>query len=144
MSQRTPSLPIDDAQVVAAIAAAEARTSGEIRVVVISREITDPIAAAQREFARLDMAKTAARNGVLILVAPASRRFAVIGDTGVHAKCGDGFWAEVAAAMTACFKRGEFTGGLVLGIERAGALLATHFPRSPDDRNELPDTIERT
>jgi len=46
--------------------------------------------------------------------------------------------------MTAHFKRGEFTEGLVLGIERAGTLLADHFPRSPDDRNELPDQIERT
>ena len=35
----------------------------------------------------------------------------------------------------------DFTGGLVLGIERAGALLAEHFPRRPDDVNELPDDI---
>ena len=127
-----------------AIAVAELRTSGEIRVVLSQRKTDEPVLAAQKEFERLGMTRTAARNGVLIFLAPASRTFAVIGDRGVHEKCGDAFWRELAAAMTGCFVRGEFTEGLVLGIERAGALLAEHFPRQPDDRNELPDSIERT
>lgn len=144
MNPLLPHLSIDDARVLAAIGAAERQTSGEIRVVVSPRKTEDPIAAARREFERLGMTRTAARNGVLILIAPASHAFAVIGDQGVHEKCGDGFWRELADTMAAHFKRGAFTDGLVLGIERAGALLAEHFPRSPDDRNELPDTIERT
>jgi uncharacterized membrane protein len=137
-----PTLPIDEPRVVAAIAAAEQRTSGEIRVLVARQAAPDPVAVAQSHFARLGMTQTAARNGVLIFIAPASRTFAVIGDTGIHEKCGDAFWRELADAMTARFKRGEFTEGLVLGIDRAAALLATHFPRHPDDRNELPDAIE--
>ena len=143
MSLLTSKFPLDDARVVAAIAAAEQLTSGEIRVVVAQAKTADPIAAAEKQFERLGMIKTDARNGVLIYVAPASRNFAVIGDQGVHEKCGEGFWRELAAAMSACFKRGEFTEGLVLGIERAGTLLAAHFPRRPDDQNELPDRIER-
>jgi len=135
-------LPIDEARVVAAIAAAEQRTSGEIRVLIARQPAPDAVAAAQRHFDRLGMHRTAARNGVLIFIAPASRTFAVIGDRGVHEKCGDVFWRELASAMTDHFKRGAFTDGLVVGIERAAALLATHFPRAPDDRNELPDTIE--
>jgi uncharacterized membrane protein len=138
-----PSLPkIDHPRVVAAIGAAERQTSGEIRVVVSRRKIAEPVAEAQRQFERLGMTKTAARNGVLILLAPRSRTFAVIGDQGVHEKCGDAFWTELAAAMTEHFKLGDFTAGLVHGIERAGALLAEHFPRASDDRNELPDEIE--
>ena len=136
--------PIEDARVVAAITAAERRTSGEVRVFVTQKKTEEPVAAAQKQFERMGMTQTAARNGVLIFLAPASRTFAVIGDKGVHEKCGDTFWRELADAMTAHFKRGEFTEGLVLGIERAGTLLADHFPRSPDDRNELPDQIERT
>ena len=139
------SLPkIDHPSVVAAIGAAELKTSGEIRVVLSRRKITEPVAEAQRQFARLGMTKTAARNGVLILLAPRSRTFAVIGDQGVHEKCGAAFWTELAAAMTEYFKRGDFTAGLVHGIDRAGALLAEHFPRQADDRNELPDEIEET
>ena len=134
---------IDHVKVVAAIGAAEPRTAGEIRVLVSAEAAEDPIVAAKKQFERLGMTRTAARNGVLIFVAPASHTFAVIGDTGIHEKCGDGFWRELAEAMTAHFRRGEFTGGLVLGIHRAGELLAQHFPRRPDDRNELPDQIER-
>jgi uncharacterized membrane protein len=88
------------------------------------------------------MTQTSARNGVLIFVAPRSHTFAIIGDTGIHKKCGDTFWQEVAASMEQHFKRREFTEGLVNGVERAGGLLAEHFPRSPDDKNELPDHIE--
>ena len=88
------------------------------------------------------MTQTRHRNGVLIFLAPRSRTFAVIGDTGVHEKCGDSFWRELADAMSEYFKRGDFTAGLVHGIERAGALLAEHFPPAAGDRNELPDDIE--
>jgi len=137
-----PSLPIDHGRVVAAIRAAERRTSGEIRVLLSRRGVADPVAAARKHFTRLNMARTTHRNGVLILVAPRSRNFAVVGDSGVHEKCGDAFWRQLAVAMENHFRAGDFTGGLVHGIERAGALLAAHFPAGPDDRNELPDEIE--
>lgn len=133
---------IDHDRVVAAIVAAEAKTSGEIRVILARRPHPDAIAAAQKHFERLGMTRTAARNGVLIFLAPRSRTFAVIGDTAIHEKCGDAFWTELAAAMTEHFKNNDFTAGLVHGIDRAGSLLAEHFPRQADDRNELPDTIE--
>ena len=135
-------MKIDHERIVAAIAAAELRTSGEIRVVVSQQKTDEPVLAAQKHFERLGMTKTAARNGVLIFVAPASHTFAVIGDQGVHEKCGEAFWRELTASMTERFKRGEFTDALVLAIERAGALLAVHFPRRHDDRDELPNRVE--
>ncbi len=134
--------PIDHARVETAVAAAERRTSGEIRVLVSRAAVEDPVAEAQKHFARLGMHATAARNGVLILLAPRSRAYAVIGDRAIHEKCGDAFWTELAAAMGDAFKRGDFTAGLVLGVERAGELLAAHFPRQSDDRNELSDQVE--
>ena len=133
---------IDHGRVQAAIAAAEHKSSGEIRVVVLRSQVEDPVAEARRQFDRLGMAKTDDRNGVLILLAPRSHAYAVIGDRGVHERCGDAFWKELAAARGDAFKRGDFTDGLVLGVERAGKLLATHFPRRPDDRNELSDSVE--
>ena len=144
MSLLSPIPAIEDARIVAAIAAAEKRTSGEIRVYISSRKVAEPMRAAEKQFERMNMTRTARRNGVLIFLAPASHTFAVIGDQGIHAKCGDTFWQELAAAMSERFKQGDFTQGLVLGIERAGALLARHFPRETDDQNELPDRIERS
>jgi uncharacterized membrane protein len=142
MSLFSPSLKIDHARVTAAIAAAELRTSGEIRVLIAREKTVDPVAAARKHFERLGMTNTSERNGVLIYVAPASHNFAVIGDTGIHEKCGEAFWRLLAAEMSARFKAGEFTEGLVQAIEHAGKLLAENFPRSPDDRNELSDKIE--
>jgi uncharacterized membrane protein len=133
---------IDQHRIVVAIQSAERRTSGEIRVLIARQPAADPIAAAKKHFERLGMTRTAARNGVLIFIAPRSRTFAVIGDTGVHEKCGDKFWQELAMVMSEHFKLEHFADGLVFGIERAGALLAEHFPRANDDRNELSDEIE--
>ena len=114
---------------VAAIRDAETNTSGQIRVLISHKSVTDSVAAAQKEFARLGMTKSPERNGVLIFVTPRTRTFAVIGDAGVHAKCGDDFWQELAQAMTGYFRKSEFTEGIVHGVRKAGELLAKHFPR---------------
>lgn len=132
---------LDHPAIEAAIMQAEAMTSGEIRVIVLHEPAADPLVAAQGAFARLGMEKTRDRNGVLILVAPESQTFAVIGDAGVHARCGQIFWDEMAAAMTNLFKRGAFTAGLLAGIDRAGRLLGEHFPRRADDSDELPNKV---
>jgi len=39
------------------------------------------------------------------------------------------------------FRRGEFTEGVVRGVGRVGELLAAHFPRQADERNELSDEV---
>lgn len=124
-----------------AIARAEAASSGEIRVVVMHRPAPDPVADAQAAFRRLGMGKTRERNGVLLFVAPESQTFAIIGDEAVHGKCGQPFWDELAAVLQSAFARGEFTAGIVTGIDRAGALLAAHFPPRSDDIDELPNTV---
>ncbi|HEU5069332.1 MAG TPA: TPM domain-containing protein [Verrucomicrobiae bacterium] len=134
---------LHDEPIVTAIRAAEAKTSGEIRVFISRREAADPLVAAQQEFARLGMTNTAQRNGVLIFVAPRSRKFAILGDQGVHEKCGEAFWRAVAEEMTAHFRKSEFTQGIVSAIQKAGTLLGEHFPRRTDDKNELPDAVER-
>jgi uncharacterized membrane protein len=132
---------LDHRVIEAAIVRAEQLTSGEIRVFISPKSAPEPVAAARKIFAKLGMTRTKHRNAVLIFVAPSSQTFAVIGDEGVHAKCGDAFWTEVAAAMNGHFHAGQFTLGIVHGVERAGALLAGHFPRRPDDTNELPDRV---
>lgn len=132
---------LDAAAIETAIQQAELTTSGEIRVVVSRRSVEDPVAAARGEFTRQGMHQTRHRNAVLLFIAPASQGFAIIGDEGVHAKCGDAFWTEVAAAMQENFRGGRYTAALLEGISRAGSLLATHFPRAADDANELPDSV---
>jgi len=133
---------LDDAKIVDAIAEAERRTSGEIRLFISSHEVAEALPEAKRQFTQMGMEKTAERNGVLIYVAPKSQTFAVVGDAGVHAKCGEDFWNATAAQMRARFKEGKFTDGLIAGIQSIGDVLQRHFPRQDNDRNELPNEIE--
>ncbi len=132
---------LDESRIVAAIQAAELKTSGEIRVFVSRKPAEDPVVAARLHFNKLGMHKTALRNGVLIFMAPKSQKFAIVGDQGVHQHCGDVFWQETAQAMTDLLKQGQFTEAIVAGISRAGEVLARYFPRQHDDQNELPDTV---
>jgi uncharacterized membrane protein len=115
--------------IVEAIREAEKKTTGEIRVLISHKEIEAPVTEAQKEFARLGMANSSHRNGVLIFVAPRSHKFAVIGDKAVHEKCGDAFWQKLAEAMTGYFRKSEFTEGIIHGVKKAGELLAEHFPK---------------
>jgi uncharacterized membrane protein len=133
---------LEHERIVRAIAAAELKTSGEIRVFVQRSEVDDPVAAARKQFERLGMTATRDRNGVLIFVAPRSQKFAVIGDEGIHRRCGNKFWQNLVEAMRSHFKAANFNDALIYAIDKAGELLSEHFPRRPDDRNELPNRVE--
>ena len=134
---------LDHDRIVKAIQDAEARSRGEVRVHVSKHAVPDAESAAARQFEALGMTRTAERNGVLLFVAPVSQTFAVIGDQGIHARCGPAFWKDVAAAMETDFRAGRYTDGIVKGVARAGEALATHFPRQEGtaDTNELSDEV---
>src|SRR5512136_682429 len=134
---------VDVDRVQEAIAAAERQTSGEIRVSVARFFWGSVHHAAGKAFDRLGMARTKDRNGVLFFIVPGRRKFVVLGDAGIHAKVGQEFWDCVAGKMSGHFKKGEFTEGLVAGIEEAGRELAAHFPYdAATDVNELPDDVD--
>jgi uncharacterized membrane protein len=135
---------IRDDEITAAIASAEKQTSGEIRVFVSHHSCPDPMRTAQRHFHHLGMAHTRHRNGILIFVAPASRTFALVGDHGIHQKCGEDFWQALRNEMIPHFQSGRYTEGIVHAIAKAGDLLVTHFPNAGGEhKNELPDKVER-
>jgi len=134
---------IDDARIKAAIEQAEHQTSGEIVVSVASFFWGDIHKAARRTFARLGVSKTAARNGVLFFIVPSRRMFVVLGDQGIHEKVGQEFWERIASHLTSHFRDGEFTEGLVHGIDEVGRQLAAYFPYDRSiDTNELSDDVD--
>lgn len=143
MSRRSLRECVDQVQVVAAIQAAERVTSGEIRVSVAPFFWGDVEKTAGKAFRRLGMENTDDRNGVLIFLVPSRKRFAILGDTGIHDKVGQAFWHDASACLSAHFRRGAFTEGLVETVRMVGDRLATHFPSLGDkDRNELPDEVD--
>lgn len=134
---------LDPERVVSAIRGAEAGCSAEIRVSVSGALWGDPRRRAEKAFVKLGMAETEHRNGVLIYLMPRRRRFAVLGDSGIHAAVGQSFWDSVAATLSERFKAGDFTGGLEHGIAEVGRQLAKHFPAGEDGNpDELPDQVD--
>jgi len=119
---------IEDDQIASAIAAAEKKTTGLIRVLVSHHHCSDAMKVARKHFARMGLGNSHHRNAVLIFVAPESQTFALLGDTGIHEKCGDSFWQALRDEMIPHFKAGNFTQGIVHAINKAGELLAQHFP----------------
>src|ERR1700681_332345 len=108
MSMRTKEFisQLDHDRIVRAIRESETKTSGQIRVYVQRGRLAgDPVIAAQEKFHKLGMDATKERNGVLIFVLPRARKFAVIGDEGVHQKCGDEFWQQLVKRMRAHFQK---------------------------------------
>ena len=136
---------IDREKIKAAIEAAEKRTSGEICVSVAPLFWGSIEKAADKAFGRLGMTGTKEHNGVLFFVVPARRKFVVLGDRAIHERVGQRFRDSVASILSEKFKVGDFTGGLVQGIETVGEQLATHFPYdAATDKNELRDDVDFT
>jgi uncharacterized membrane protein len=133
--------PAELERVRAAIRAAEARTSGEIRVHLDDTITDDVLDHAAFVFEELAMHRTKDRNGALIYISVAQHRAAVIGDAGIHAKLPKGFWNETLGVILEQFKAERFCEGLCMGVERLGQQMHAHFPREANDRNELSDDI---
>jgi uncharacterized membrane protein len=143
MTHRKLMESVDTQRIEDAIRAAELRTSGEVRVSVSRLFWGDVEKAAQKAFARMGMTQTKQRNAVLFFVVPSRRKFAVLGDVGIHEKVGQEFWHRIVEAVTERFRAGDFTGGLVKGIGLVGEQLASHFPYDAGtDKNELPDSVD--
>ena len=124
-----------------AISEAEDGTSAEIRVHLDHKCPGEPMARAAAVFERLGMHRTAARHGVLIYVAVVDRKLAVIGDQGIHERVGEAYWQRLVADVLAHFRDARPRDGILHAVSELGAALRRHFPRAPDDRNELRDEV---
>jgi uncharacterized membrane protein len=131
----------DLAAVTAAIAAAERGTSAEVRVHLDRRCPGDPLARAVAVFERLRMHRTRDRNGVLVYVGLEDHRLAVVGDLGIHQRAGQPYWERLVATLRTHFAQDRPRQGLIAVLDDLGRELAQHFPRRPDDVNELTDEV---
>ena len=129
------------AEIVKAIQAAELNTSGEVRVHIENSCGGSALDRAAYIFEKLEMHKTALRNGVLFYLSLKDKKFAILGDAGINAKVPSDFWNAVKDVVIKNFKEEKFTEGLVQGIGLAGEKLKEHFPYQTNDKNELTDAI---
>lgn len=130
--------------VVAAIRAAEAKTTGEIRVYIESHcGFVDALDRAKEVFCNLSMEQTEERNAILIYAALKDKQFALFGDEEIYYKAGGPkFWESAAQLLQDGLRKGAPDEGLVACINELGNALGSYFPFQADvEKNELPDEI---
>lgn len=133
--------PDQQSLIVAAIQEAELNTSGEIRLHIEPHCPGDAYERAKVVFGSLGMHATALQNGVLFYLAYADKKFAIVGDKGIHERVSQQFWDEEKQLLLTFFRKGEFAEGLCEAIKQAGEKLKQYFPRDNNDTNELSNDI---
>lgn len=131
----------EESSLVSAIADVELRTSAEFKLHIDKFCKGDPFLKALNIFKHLQMDQTEDRNGVLIYVSVEDKKFAIIGDIGIHEKVMPEFWEVTRDKMVNAIHVNGLCAGILTGIHEAGNQLMTYFPSRNDDRNELNNDI---
>lgn len=124
----------------------EKLTSGEISVCIKEKK---PFSfkkmslkeAAEREFFRVGLNKTRDKTGILIFLLLKEKQFHILADSGINEKVPQNTWDTIRDEMQKKFGRGEFSGGIIYGVEQIGKILTEHFPVKPDDTNEISNRV---
>src|SRR4029453_11080056 len=79
--------------------------------------------------------------GILIVVSLLEHRVEVLADRGINAKVEAGTWQEIVTILTDGLKSKQAADAYCSAIKRCGEILAAHFPRQPDEKDELPNRL---
>lgn len=85
--------------------------------------------------------RTIGRTGVLIYLSMGEHRAEIVGDEAITHATEPETWGEAMAALVSEVKEGRPVDGICAAIGQIGTVLAEHFPRAPDDENEIPDKL---
>ncbi len=87
------------------------------------------------------MHQTQNETGVLLFFTLKEQRFEIITDRGINAKIDPQQWKVLASELESMIRKEGLTEGICYSVRRLADLLAVHFPRQKDDRNELSDDV---
>lgn len=85
--------------------------------------------------------RTDGHTGILIYVSLREHRAEIVADSAIAAQVSPEIWGEAMAAMLGHIRGGNLADGMIAAVGKVGAVLAEHFPRAENDRNELPDRL---
>lgn len=85
--------------------------------------------------------RTRAKTAILIYLSMREHRAEIVADSAISAKVAPEKWGDAMIALISNVKAGEAGKGMAEAVRQVGTLIAEHFPRSDDDRNELPDRL---
>jgi uncharacterized membrane protein len=132
----------DKARLAQAISEAEHATSAEIRLFIEQHvQGETPLARAQALFEELEMHKTDRFSGVLVYIALADHRFALVADPRAAHRVSQTFWWQAALIFQDALARGAVNHTLGNALIQLGQRLALIYPPNQDQINELPNDV---
>jgi putative membrane protein len=118
------------------------RTSVAKRLVASKDRVTEAVhTLALASFSQHGLHYTRDHTGILIIVSLLEHRVEVLADRGINTKVEAGTWQEIVHVLTTGLKSNQACDAFCKAIERCGEILATHFPRQADDKDELPNRL---
>jgi uncharacterized membrane protein YgcG len=134
---------LDTALIVSTISEVEDKTTAELRIhLEDTTHNQDPYTRAKYWFEKLGMTKTTERNGVLLYIAVADRKLAILGDKGIYEKVSTDYWVKIKEQLVQNFTKEQYTEGMIGAIKNIGEVLIKYFPNhSGQKRDELSNEI---
>jgi hypothetical protein len=135
------------ARIAGAVSASELHHRGQIVVALEAahplESLLDGITPRQRaelSFRHLNVWDTTENTGVMLYMCLADHDFEIVADRGIHAVVGQAGWEEICQETETLLRQNVSADALIFAIERIGALMQAHFPRtSPAIADELPN-----
>lgn len=85
--------------------------------------------------------RTVGRTGVLLYLSLREHRAEIVADEAIVSRVAPELWGEAMTDLVEEVKAGRPGAGMAKAVERIGAVLSEHFPKSHTDENELPDRL---
>ncbi len=134
------SMPVDILLAFIAGSVIGAHAWGLRRILVPRRRQAERVReAALATFTELGVSRTHGRNGILVYVSLFERRVEVVPDIGIDVVALGAGWTQGLDAMNAALRRRHDLDRFVDALRSLGPVLGSAMPRTPEDRNELPD-----
>lgn len=114
-----------------------------VRVALMPRRARRAVAhrVAMEQFRERGLARKKDRTGILIFVSLTERYARIVADEGISRCVPQARWQSAVDTLIAQARADRVADGFVAAIEICGAELAAHFPRTEENRDELPDRI---
>ncbi|TVO69247.1 TPM domain-containing protein [Denitromonas ohlonensis] len=134
------------AQVESAIRASESAHRGEIGFAIEGGlDLADlwrgvsPRQRALDAFASLGIWDTEENTGVLVYIQYADHAVEIVADRGISRHVPPEQWQAICRTLEARFREGDYATGCAAAVSAIGDLIATHFPKTDGNPNELPN-----
>ena len=112
------------------------------RIFTKSSEIeTEVYQRAIQAFHEHGIVNTTDRNGILIFISLFERQILILADKGIDEKVDKKLWQKMVKSLSFEIYHERLLSGLQKAIEECGTVLAKHFPKTAEDKDEINNQV---